>query len=318
MTIELNDTPPGISIGTKQLKLISHMPGLEYVAECKISDLAKVLPQDYPNALWLDLSNDQQLNIPNLILCLLGKEDDKLELSFSVGVDDGVWKERLAFTAFCKELMTIQQRNTAYSYWREASLEPEESHLSITASINEDEFKEPLGHIIGMLSQNLIKLIEETERAIFGFSWDSRFNSDEEFFTKELLIPLLRKMDFDDVRYNHGPKEYGRDILFSEFTKFAVKRRYAVQVKAGNVSGGNSSLVDTIVSQINDAFAMPVRGPGLSKQFRISDMLVIISGKFSDNAIEKINSKLNDVLIGSVNFLDRDDVEWLVRKHWPL
>ena len=124
------------------------MPGREYAAECKISDLVKVLPQDYPNTLYLDLSNDRKLSIPNLTLCLLHKEEDKLELGFLIGVNDGVWKERLAFTAFCKELMIIQQRNTTYSYWREVSLELEGSSLSIVASINENEFKEPLGRII--------------------------------------------------------------------------------------------------------------------------------------------------------------------------
>lgn len=162
------------------------------------------------------------------------------------------------------------------------------------------------------------ELIEVAESRLLGFKWKKDFDTNEDLFTKELVIPLIQKMGFMHVRYNHGPSEYGRDILFSELDKLGNIRRLAAQVKAGDIKGGANSLIDTITSQIDDAFSMPVQGAGQSKTYHISDMLIISSGKISENAIKKINSKIDSRLSGSVFFIDRDDLDWLIKKHWPL
>ena len=34
---------------------------------------------------------------------------------------------------------------------------------------------------------------------------------DEKRFTLEVILPLLRNMEFIDIKYNHGVREYGKD-----------------------------------------------------------------------------------------------------------
>lgn len=63
-------------------------------------------------------------------------------------------------------------------------------------------------------------------------------------------------MGFLTVKFNHGTKEFGKDYLLSEATKFNI-RYYGVQDKADNVDGGVNSKIDEIISQIQDAFLMP-------------------------------------------------------------
>ena len=60
---------------------------------------------------------------------------------------------------------------------------------------------------------------------------------DENKYTNEIIIPLLRKMGYMEVTYNHGIREFGKDIIFSEFDKFGNKRYYAAQIKVGDIKG---------------------------------------------------------------------------------
>ena len=115
-------------------------------------------------------------------------------------------------------------------------------------------------------------------------------------------------MGFQGVRYNHGVSEYGRDVIFSELDRFSNIRHCAAQVKAGNINASNGTLLNQLLVQIDDAFAMPVRGPGRNKNFYISEVFIVCSGKISDGAVERLNKKLDPRLWGSVHFLDLDDV----------
>lgn len=42
----------------------------------------------------------------------------------------------------------------------------------------------------------------------------------ENEFTIKILLPLFRKLGFTNVKYNHGNKEYGKDITFARRTEF--------------------------------------------------------------------------------------------------
>lgn len=60
----------------------------------------------------------------------------------------------------------------------------------------------------------------------------------ENEFTIKILLPLFCKLGFTNVKYNHGNKEYGKDITFARRTEFDDYKYYGVQVKYGDVSGG--------------------------------------------------------------------------------
>lgn len=53
----------------------------------------------------------------------------------------------------------------------------------------------------------------------------------ESEFTIKILLPLFRKLGFVNVKYNHGNKEFGKDVTFARRTEFDEYEYYGVQVK---------------------------------------------------------------------------------------
>jgi hypothetical protein len=145
---------------------------------------------------------------------------------------------------------------------------------------------------------------------------EDEYLTNEDAFCRELLYPLLRRMGFVSVRYSHGKKEYGKDFTFSELSPFGQFRHYGLQAKAGNVSGEVNSAIDELLGQIVDAFEMPYYELGSKDQRFISTFIIAISGRFTENAREKIIEKMPKGCMGSVYFLDRERITELVEKCW--
>jgi hypothetical protein len=164
--------------------------------------------------------------------------------------------------------------------------------------------------------KQLIKLCKATELSLANFKWKKQYENNESLFTIEILLSLLRKMKFLSIRYNHGTREYGKDITFSELDKFGLIKNYGVQVKAGNISGSVNSQVDEIIGQINDAFKMPYYTVESRSPKYISFFIIIISGKFTDNAKEKIMEKIDPSILGTIYFFDKEKIIELVEKYW--
>lgn len=70
-------------------------------------------------------------------------------------------------------------------------------------------------------------------------------------------MPLFRKLGFVNVKYNHGNKEFGKDVTFARRTEFDEYEYYGVQVKFGDVSGGANGDINELITQAKDAFSMP-------------------------------------------------------------
>ena len=83
--------------------------------------------------------------------------------------------------------------------------------------------------------------------------------TNEEEFTNDVVIPILRRLGFTDIKYNHGVREYGKDIVFARRTEFDELEYWAAQVKYGDIGGGAGSEMDRLVSQANDAFKIPFK-----------------------------------------------------------
>lgn len=155
------------------------------------------------------------------------------------------------------------------------------------------------------------KLIEEEAlRIVKGISFDESNLRDEKLFTLNVVMPILRAMGMVQIQYNHGVREYGKDITFSEQSKWGTLRHYGVQVKAGDVSGGASGAIDGLASQLNDAFSMSyIAVSGAEKRY-VHDMIIAISGRFTKNAKEKILEKVHSSLHGRRNVLFFSIDEW--------
>lgn len=137
----------------------------------------------------------------------------------------------------------------------------------------------------------------------------------EKDFTLRVVLPILRKLHFINVKYNHGKREYGKDIIFARLTEFDEVEHWAAQVKFGDVNGGANSDIDEILSQIEDSFKMPYYDLYTRRKVRPSKVCIIISGKFTENAIEKVCEKIESHAIrNNIIFIDGERIDTISEK----
>jgi len=165
-------------------------------------------------------------------------------------------------------------------------------------------------------AEQLLKEIEGTIELTIGSPFKNVEDThDEQDFAVSVVIPLLRKLGFSNVRYNHGRREFGRDIIFSRKTEFDDFEFWGAQVKYGDVSGAANSEIEFIISQVDDAFKVPFYDLYTKRKERISKLLIVISGKFTENAIEKICEKIEShALKNNVSFMDGAKIETIAEK----
>lgn len=188
-------------------------------------------------------------------------------------------------------------------------------HTSFAFSIyfNSDR---TISELISELELNLRSITRKVEGSLGGFKWKEEYAIKEAVFTNEVVVPLLRRMHFINIKYNHGIKEFGRDVLFARVDEFGNTVNYGIQVKAGNISGKVNSVIDEILGQVRDAFEMPFYNTDSKSENYISGFIIITSGYFSDNAKSKIVHKLPKGLIGATYFFDKEKILELVQKYW--
>jgi len=78
----------------------------------------------------------------------------------------------------------------------------------------------------------------------------------EDELRDKIVIPLLRKMGFQQVRARpfHGPGEHGADILpFYKINEFGIREYYAVQIKTKKLRGGAKGNVIEVLRQYDSA-----------------------------------------------------------------
>lgn len=137
----------------------------------------------------------------------------------------------------------------------------------------------------------------------------------EKEFTLGVVLPLLRRLGFANVKYNHGRREFGKDVTFARLTEFDEYERWGAQVKNGDVGGGVRSEVDELVAQAEDAFKMPYYDVYTREKARISKLLIVISGRFTENAVEKICEKIEvHSLRNNIVFVDGEKIEVLAER----
>lgn len=106
----------------------------------------------------------------------------------------------------------------------------------------------------------------------------------EDEYTLTVVIPLLRQLGYSEVTYNHGIDEFGKDIVFADYDRFGNKVYHAVQVKVGDLSGGNKTKMSDLINHVERAFNVSFEDLVTKTKVRLSHFFVIISGRFTGNA----------------------------------
>lgn len=170
--------------------------------------------------------------------------------------------------------------------------------------------KEPYQMIKDFVEEAVNKLKNAEKLAILeltGFTWKIEYYNNELLYSKEVIGLLLRKMGFKKILYCHGSREYGKDFVFSEVDKFGNYVHYAMQVKSGDINGKVNGQIDELIGQIDDAFKIPFRRDNEQPHY-ISYFYIATSGKFTENAIEKLMNKIPRAYLGSVQIFDRERI----------
>ncbi|MCL2117616.1 MAG: hypothetical protein FWH27_04210 [Planctomycetaceae bacterium] len=137
---------------------------------------------------------------------------------------------------------------------------------------------------------------------------------DEKLFCKDIVALLLQAI-YTNVRNTHGPNEFGKD--FVALDKDSTHEYYvAFVVKAGSISGRANSELDTIISQVRSAFSVPYTPPDTMQAVNISKVIVVVSGKYLDNAITRLKAEFDEKCrLGYLQFWDGTKIETLIKEH---
>ena len=166
------------------------------------------------------------------------------------------------------------------------------------------------------LAEQIVAEIEGATEMRLGVElWAPNEEKREKEFTLNTVLPILRKIGFKNVKYTHGNKEFGRDVTFTRNTEFNDVEFWAAQVKFGDVAGAANAEIDDLLAQIDDAFKVSYNDLYTKQRQRIAKLAIIISGKFTENAIEKICEKIEDNAIrNNLVFVDGDKVATLAEQ----
>lgn len=241
-------------------------------------------------------------------------DDDSTQIVFKCNQPNKYWEGRYGLSTLLMEI--IEQTKNSIDLEPEMDtfeIENDWKYLELFTSIEGDFI---ISDAIETYSKKIISIVKQAELSLSGSIWKKEYEKDEKLFCTEILYPLLRKMNFLDVRFTHGTQEFGKDFTFSELTPFGNLRHYGIQVKAGNMSGNVKSDIDEILGQIEDAFSMPYFEISANEERRINTFLIAISGNFTNNAKEKIAHKIPPNLRGSVYMLDREKIRELIERYW--
>lgn len=218
----------------------------------------------------------------------------------------GIWQ----YTEAMRKAIEIRKKiNHDVEFGKISDDDPELAVISFRIFTREDM---PIDEAIQGFRNTVKELEGHTERILEGEEISSEILKDETRFTIELLLPLFRSMDLFDVKYNHSKHEYGKDITFSEITQFGTRRNYGVQAKAGDLSGEAGSGIDKIIAQITDASQMSYIDTSSREKRFVSDVIIAISGRFTNNAEEKIIEKVHQ---RNIWFLSIDKIQELLARY---
>jgi hypothetical protein len=235
-----------------------------------------------------------------------------MAMAFRCHTPNKYWEGKFGLATF---ITAISEQVGHHDDWKVTQIELDDDWKGITLE-RTIALGDPIEASIRAAASDLKLMLKSAEVALSGLSWSDEYAEKEDSFCRELLQPLLRRMGFLFVRYTHGKREYGKDFTFSEPTPFGHHRHYGLQAKAGDVSGGVNASIDELLGQIADAFAMPYYELGSKDPRFISTFIIAISGRFIENAREKIVEKMPEGLIGSVYFVDRERITELVERYW--
>lgn len=177
----------------------------------------------------------------------------------------------------------------------------------LTMTVNIKEYPNFFGAYLYLIKRckDILRITENRLNSINY--WDEEFEKDEKLFCEVFLTRYFKSLGFGKVIYNHGNKEFGKDYILEIVNIFGEKEFFAVQVKAGDLSGKAKGNILEITNQIKMAFKVPYND-FYGKEIYISKMLVVFSGVISENAIQIIKNDIDNYMKPNIMFFDKKNL----------
>lgn len=129
----------------------------------------------------------------------------------------------------------------------------------------------------------------------------------EDDFRDRVVRPLMLRQGLKDGRDTCGPREEGKDAIFTSEDPLGMEDVYAIQTKKGsiNLSGDAKKNLLSAVAQLRTALETPIFLAANKRKVRPTKVLLCASGKINDQARKHIVDEINDPRLV---FLDSDDL----------
>lgn len=284
---------------------------------CPKALLKNVLTNDLPLNIRLyiykEINEEGVMVLETLPIIIERINDSKVHVTFEDINTRKYWNGAFGFQRYMEAKRTIiVERSKEINDIQLDSYEDEGAYISMYFSADID------ADLLINAVENAEELLEEVEGAteilLESEPIASNVNNEHDF-SIYVVLPILRKLGFTNVKYYHGKKEYGKDFVFARITEFDDLENWGAQIKFGDVNGKNSTQINELVSQADTAFRMPFYSIYTRRQEKISKLAIIISGKFTENAIELICEGIeNNALKNNLIFIDNDKIEVLKNK----
>ena len=173
-----------------------------------------------------------------------------------------------------------------------------------------DSLKETLAFFIQSVNssiiqkQNGIKTFRENELSERMHSIEN-----ESVFCKEILMPILKDLGYDNVQETHGQHEYGIDILFSNYNKFKIMEWNGIVAKTGNINLDEGTEMSRNLKNISKQVYQAKKMDHLEKNYRnvkITRVFIVTNGKINYHAKQALFRE-DPLIEGNLFFLDYDD-----------
>ncbi len=136
---------------------------------------------------------------------------------------------------------------------------------------------------------------------------------------KDVLVPLFHKLGFEHVRYNHGPQERGKDIVYCERDAFDELRLKVAQVKNtpfdGNAASANNAF--TVLRQLEMSSGFEVLNPVTSLKEKPTEVVFVTTYPLQDYQFADGRGFLESLKSAKVIILTPEKIVSLIKRHLP-
>ncbi|GEM_PF-6821308 len=136
--------------------------------------------------------------------------------------------------------------------------------------------------------------------------------------TELVIMPLLEKMQYRDIRYTHGITERGKDIVFVRDDQLAGAQYLAAAVKSRPLTGSVSSSksIHEMLFQLQQALREPYILPFNGEAVLIEMAFCFTPFPIATTTVESISAQMRDVA-NRVRFVDGPRLVSLIQEHLP-